>query len=63
MKFYKSCHLKAPCCKKPLQDRLPVVEKYNNMIDGDYIDDLRDDEIDRKAEIARRFSKIHILYY
>ena len=28
---------------KPLHDRLDVIEKYNNMIDEDYVDDLRDD--------------------
>ena len=36
---------------KPLEDRLNTIEKYNNMIDGDYVDDLRDD--DRQVEIAR----------
>jgi hypothetical protein len=34
---------------KPLEDRLNTIEKYNNMIDGDYIDELRDD--DRQNEI------------
>jgi hypothetical protein len=38
---------------KPLQDRLGTIEKYNNMIDGDYVDDLRDGDIDRKVEISR----------
>jgi len=36
---------------KPLEERLNTIEKYNNMIDGDYVDDLRDEgkqvEIDR----------------
>ena len=36
---------------KPLHDRLGTIEKYNNMIDGDYVDDLRDEG--RRAEIAR----------
>jgi hypothetical protein len=36
---------------KPLEDRLNTIEKYNNMIDGDYVDDLRDDG--RQLEIAR----------
>ena len=36
---------------KPLHDRLDVIEKYNNMIDGDYVDDLRDDG--RQVEISR----------
>jgi uncharacterized C2H2 Zn-finger protein len=36
---------------KPLNDRLDVKEKYNNMIDGDYVDDLRDEG--RQVEIAR----------
>jgi hypothetical protein len=38
---------------KPLQDRLGTIEKYNNMIDIDYVDDLRDNDMDRKAEITR----------
>jgi len=28
---------------KPLHDRLNTIEKYNNMIDGDYVEDLRDE--------------------
>jgi len=36
---------------KSLHDRLGVIEKYNNMIDGDYVDDLRDEG--RQVEIAR----------
>jgi len=36
---------------KPLHDRLNTIEKYNNMIDGDFVDDLRDDG--RQIEIAR----------
>ena len=36
---------------KPLHDRLGTIEKYNNMIDGDYVDDLRDDG--RQVEITR----------
>ena len=36
---------------KPLKDRLNTIEKYNNMIDGDYMDDLRDDG--RHVEITR----------
>ena len=36
---------------KPLHDRLNTIEKYNNMIDGDYVDDLRDEG--RQVEIAR----------
>ena len=36
---------------KPLHDRLDVIEKYNNMIDGDYVDELRDEG--RQVEIAR----------
>ena len=31
---------------KPLQDRLGIIEKYNNFIDGDYLEDLRDSNID-----------------
>ena len=36
---------------KPLEERLNTIEKYNNMIDGDYVDDLRDEG--RQVEIAR----------
>ena len=36
---------------KPLHDRLGTIEKYNNMIDGDYVDDLREEG--RRAEIVR----------
>ena len=36
---------------KPLHDRLNTIEKYNNMIDGDYVGDLRDEG--RQVEIAR----------
>jgi hypothetical protein len=36
---------------KPLHDRLGTIEKYNNMIDADYVDDLRDDG--RQVEIIR----------
>jgi len=28
---------------KPLEERLNTIEKYNNMIDGDYVEDLRDE--------------------
>ena len=31
---------------KPLQDRLGIIEKYNNLIDGDYLEDLRDGNVD-----------------
>jgi len=36
---------------KPLHDRLNTIEKYNNMIDGDYVEDLRDEG--RQVEITR----------
>jgi len=36
---------------KPLHERLDVIEKYNNMIDGDYVEDLRDEG--KQVEIAR----------
>ena len=35
---------------KPLEDRLNTIEKYNNFIDGDYVDDLRDEG--RQVEIT-----------
>ena len=38
---------------KALQDRLGVIEKYNNMIDNDYLEDLKDDEDTNKALIKR----------
>lgn len=38
---------------KPLQDRLKVIEKYNNMIDSDYIEELKDDIENNKSEIKR----------
>jgi hypothetical protein len=31
---------------KPLQDRLGVIEKYNNLIDGNFLEDLKDDNVD-----------------
>ena len=36
---------------KSLEVRLNTIEKYNDMIDGDYVDDLKDDV--RQVEIAR----------
>ena len=38
---------------KPLQDRLKVIEKYNNMIDNDYLEELKDDIENNKNEIKR----------
>ena len=39
---------------KPLNDRLNIIEKYNNMIDDNYIQDLKDDdEINNKSTIKR----------
>ena len=38
---------------KPLQDRLGTIEKYNNMIDPDYVDELRDDLETNKNQITR----------
>ena len=38
---------------KSLQDRLKVIEKYNNMIDNDYLEDLKDDKENNKNEIKR----------
>jgi len=52
---YSSCQISNLRTKhpnnKPLEDRLNTIEKYNNMIDGDYVDDLRDNK--RQVEIAR----------
>ena len=41
--------------KKQLNDRLNAIEKYNNMIDEDYIQDLRDedDDYNNKSLIKR----------
>jgi hypothetical protein len=38
---------------KPLQDRLKVIQKYNNMIDNDYLEELKDDIENNKNEIKR----------
>ena len=38
---------------KLLQDRLKVIEKYNNMIDNDYLEELKDDKENNKNEIKR----------
>lgn len=40
---------------KPLQDRLGIIEKYNNLIDGDYLEDLKDNNVDgmNKNQISR----------
>jgi hypothetical protein len=40
---------------KPLQDRLGIIEKYNNFIDGNYLEDLKDNNVDgiNKNQISR----------
>jgi hypothetical protein len=38
---------------KRLNERLDIIKKYNNMIDDDYIQELKDDYEDRKGEIQR----------
>jgi hypothetical protein len=38
---------------KLLQDRLGVIKKYNNMIDNDYLEELKDDIVNNKNEIKR----------
>ena len=38
---------------KSLQDRLCIIKKYNNMIDGDYLEDLKEDMDNNKNEIKR----------
>jgi hypothetical protein len=38
---------------KQLQDRIKVIEKYNNMIDEDYLEELRDDIEENKDTIKR----------
>jgi hypothetical protein len=38
---------------KQLNDRLNLIEKYNNMIDSDYLEDLKDDEQHNKPSIKR----------
>ena len=38
---------------KSFQDRLNVIKKYNNMIDDDYLDELKDDAENNKNEIKR----------
>ena len=39
---------------KALHDRLKVIEKYNNMIDNDYIEDLKDDENNNNKVLIKR---------
>jgi hypothetical protein len=39
---------------KPLQERLCVIEKYNNMIDNDYIDELKDEEYNVNKNLIKR---------
>jgi hypothetical protein len=39
---------------KQLQDRIKVIEKYNNMIDNDYVEDLRDDENSNNKMLIQR---------
>ncbi len=38
---------------KPLQDRLKIIEKYNNMIDDDYLDELKNNKEENKNEIIK----------
>jgi hypothetical protein len=38
---------------KRLNDRLDIIKKYNNMIDDDYIQDLKDNDMDKRYEIQR----------
>jgi hypothetical protein len=39
---------------KSLQDRLNIVEKYNNMIDNDFIEDLKDDTDNDNKKLIQR---------
>jgi len=38
---------------KKLNERLDILKKYNNMIDDEYIQELKDDDTNRKNEIQR----------
>ena len=39
---------------KRLNDRLGTIEKYNNMIDEDYIQDMKDNDYNDKKPIIKR---------
>ena len=39
---------------KPLQERLGVIEKYNNMIDNDYVEELKDNEDNTDKNLIKR---------
>jgi len=36
---------------KPLLERLNILEKYNNMIDNDFLEDLKDDNVDNNNKL------------
>ena len=48
---------------KQLQDRLRIIEKYNNMIDNDYVCDLKDDEINDNTKLIQRCQEFQKLTY
>ena len=48
---------------KGLNDRLNVIEKYNNMIDEDYIQDLKDDEDNYNKHMIERCENFKNLTY
>ena len=49
---------------KALNDRLNVIEKYNNMIDEDYIQDLReDDDYNANKALIKRAEDFQKLAY
>jgi len=48
---------------KQLQERLCVIEKYNNMIDNDYIEDLKDDEANININLIKRCDEFQKLTY
>ncbi len=48
---------------KPLNDRLNTIEKYNNMIDNDYLEDLKDDEDNQNKVLIKRCKDFQKLTY
>ncbi len=43
---------------KQLNDRLDIIEKYNNMIDNDYLEDLKDNSNKLQIKRCEDFQKL-----
>ena len=48
---------------KALNDRLNIIEKYNNLIDNDYLEDLKDDEDNNDKVLIKRCEDFQKLTY